>query len=140
MSSEQLHAWGMSVITACAGVLVYLAALDQGHVFEIPVLKQVFEYIGSRSFGLYLIQGFTLRAVILTDFAIREQFSGVLAWAPAFTAFRVVYLAGLTFVLVECNYQFLEKPMIRRGRAIVARRSLRLQASHSAVASAITKS
>jgi peptidoglycan/LPS O-acetylase OafA/YrhL len=97
----------------CA-VLVGYASFDRGYVFEIPVLGRVLEYIGSRSYAIYLLHVFLSRL----DAGIRR-------YAPGYGQFRSdhpwIHFGWHLLVVVavaEISWRALELPMQNFGRRL----------------------
>lgn len=106
---------GMTATWFFCGILVTYASFDQGYVFEIPILGRVLEYLGGRSYAMYLLH------IPLT----RLFFNDHVGSDPALVAFRTehpwpywtVFL--LTVVAAsEVSWRVLEAPMQRLGRRL----------------------
>ncbi|WP_459706473.1 acyltransferase family protein [Paraburkholderia sp. 2C] len=101
------------VALASAG-LVFVASYDQNILARGP-LKNVWLWIGSRSYGIYLIHW---PMVTLTKI-------GWKIFEPSEPHHIVRYVAlwlTLSFGFAELNYRFLEEPLRKRGKLIVSRR------------------
>ncbi len=109
---------GFVALWSISALLVGYAAADRGYVLEVPGLRRVLEYIGSRSYAIYLIHYDILRL----DLALRDQWPayGRLVGAntdrAAFTAFVAFF--ALTLLICELMYRFVEQPCIALGRAV----------------------
>jgi peptidoglycan/LPS O-acetylase OafA/YrhL len=111
--SAYLHQGFTATWFLCA-VLVGYASFDRGYVLEIPVLGRVLEYLGARSYAIYLIHIFLLRI----DFAIKR-------YDPEFTRlateFKWLHWGVYLLVLVaaaEISWRALEWPMQKLGRRL----------------------
>jgi peptidoglycan/LPS O-acetylase OafA/YrhL len=100
----------------CA-ILVAYASFDRGYVFEIPVLGRVLEYLGGRSYALYLLHFPMMRL----DGALGH-------YKPAYGQFAehnpwshwAAYLLAVVGVS-ELTWRLLEWPMQRLGRRLTTR-------------------
>jgi peptidoglycan/LPS O-acetylase OafA/YrhL len=106
---------GFAGVVFYSSVLVFLAAQGAGYVFEAPLLSPVLEYIGSRSFGLYLahLPLFRILPSIYQGFGM--------SWPLTTSAASLIFTGGsiaLTFVITEIFYRLLEKPLRDKGRRL----------------------
>lgn len=98
-------------------VLVFIASFDRGYIARGP-LKPALMWIGSRSFGIYLIH---VPAMILTRLFWRYIEPSGTVFGPSYTLRFTVVCLLLLVCLVEINYRLLEKPLRMKGRAISAK-------------------
>jgi peptidoglycan/LPS O-acetylase OafA/YrhL len=98
-----------------SGVLVGYAALDRGYVLDIPVLRNVLEYIGSRSYAVYLLHIPALRLLgLLRQRDVRfERFAVQSPWL------NWGFLVLVTLAASEVSWQLLEAPMQRLGKRLI---------------------
>lgn len=101
---------GTLAVAAYSAILVGLASLERGFVFEIPILKNLLSFIGHRSYGIYLAH---LPLLTLQ----RELLFRHPEWRISVGLQAVTFLGAL-FVTVEILYRGVELPLIRRGRAL----------------------
>jgi peptidoglycan/LPS O-acetylase OafA/YrhL len=96
------------------GILVAYAALDRGYVLEIPLLGRLLEYVGSRSYGVYLLHIPVLRLdnALLGHAPRYRQLVERWPWGHWF-----LYAFG-TVMLAELTWHILESPMQRLGRRL----------------------
>jgi peptidoglycan/LPS O-acetylase OafA/YrhL len=111
----------------CA-VLVWVASYNRDYLFPRGPLKKLLTWVGSRSYGIYLIH-------IPAYFLVRELcFRLQLASLPSpggHPALIVIIALALIILLSELNYRFVELPMRNRGTRLVER----LNATRTAVLS-----
>lgn len=101
-------------------LLVYLAGLEQGWILNIPVLRTFLEYVGSRSYGIYLshFAFVRLKPTILTLFYYQLP-----RWVETTPQGRLLQdLLAWIGILVVCEicYRKIEKPMIDLGKRYVS--------------------
>ena len=115
---------GFIALWMFSGLLVFYAALDRGYVLSIPVLGRVLEYIGSRSYSVYLIH----QQVSRLETAERPNWPGYVALAPdsEYPWQRVLVLFAGTLIAAELLYRLVEQPCIRLGRGLVESRGQKL--------------
>ncbi len=95
--------------------LVFLAALEQGAVLEIPFLRRFLEYLGQRSYSFSLCQLLAIQTVT----AVRVK---VLHHGPfnteglSWQTIVVEMAAGFALSLLwsDLSYRFLERPFMKR--------------------------
>lgn len=104
----------MLITPIISAVLVWIAAQNKGYLFDIKWLSPVLDWIGTRSFGIYLIHvtSFNLAFVALHSSPVHNTpfFRGILS---------LVFLIGLT----ELSYRLIEVPIRRWGRNIANQRT-----------------
>jgi peptidoglycan/LPS O-acetylase OafA/YrhL len=91
---------GSTLVALVAAVLVFLAGLDRGLVLDISGLTAPLEWLGSRSYALYLVHPLALRLVLE---------------AGALTPASVVAFVAVTLVWVEASHRWIERPGIAFG-------------------------
>jgi peptidoglycan/LPS O-acetylase OafA/YrhL len=101
-------------------VLVVLASLERGWIFEIPLVSKLLEGIGARSYSIYL--GHVLLILVYNDLYFRfyEDIPIFLklttaGYAIQFSAFLIVM-----FGLAEITYAFVERPFRHLGAKVIA--------------------
>lgn len=87
--------------------LVYLAVYNKG-VLNIPIIKNILEYLGDRSYSFYIYQMFLAFAC---NWLSNSNYFTIKAGS---LEFGVIYLAVL-LVLTEISYRVIEKPMRNFG-------------------------
>jgi peptidoglycan/LPS O-acetylase OafA/YrhL len=93
--------WGYPLLAVATAAVI--AGLSRG---DVPLLSWLFGWslavwIGQRSYGIYLYH----YGISLTLLDVR-------------TFIRVPLVIGLTFVIAELSWRFVERPLLRRGRGI----------------------
>lgn len=68
LPEQAFHSVGFIALWALSGVLVFYAGTDQGYVLPVPVLGRVLEFLGARSYAIYLVH----MVVIRVDISVRE--------------------------------------------------------------------
>lgn len=111
--------------TAMLGVLlVWLASLERGLVFEIPIVSSILEYIGSRSYSMYLahiailvimLHNANHHGPIFPTWLLNSSMGGV--------ALFMIFVS-LTTLAAEVSYRWIEKPIIEYGKIKIARSSI----------------
>ncbi len=109
---------GLVAFWVLSAILVGYAALDQGYVLAWPVVAPVLEFIGSRSYALYLIHEMM--------FGVENGVAD--AW-PAYRAFirpdvpypwrQALVQLALAFVAAEILHRAVERPFMRLGKVFL---------------------
>jgi peptidoglycan/LPS O-acetylase OafA/YrhL len=113
----------VGLVALISAVMVLIASYDQDYLCPKGIFKRIMLWIGSRSYGLYLIH-------IPAYFMTREIWFRI---QPAGTAFTGIYFLRFTVTavlllvtLTELNYRFIETPFRRRGARIAQNISRRV--------------
>lgn len=98
--------------------LVALASLERGWIVPIPGLSRMLEYIGSRSYSLYL--GHMLIVYLYDDLYFRwyEQVPDLLRLTRIGYALQFAAFLALAIGLAELSYRLVETPFRNAGRQI----------------------
>jgi peptidoglycan/LPS O-acetylase OafA/YrhL len=104
-------AWGYTALAVPGAILVWLAALDRGLVLEVPGLRRGLEWIGARSYALYLVHETSLRCVI------EANARGLLPRWCARPAVVEAIGVTLAIALAHVCYRAIERPLAEYGRA-----------------------
>ncbi len=112
-NNAYLHEGFIATWFLCS-VLVGYASFDQGYVFGVPLLGGFLEYLGARSYALYLLHIPTVRLA-----------SAIALHQPGYAQFRVQYPVANWFAylfvvlaLSELSWRLLEWPMQKLGRRL----------------------
>ncbi len=116
---RQFWSGGQSVVWAAAGLLVLLASFDRGIVLPVPGVASVLEWLGSRSYGIYLIN---MTAKLLLHEAHQRKLGNDTMFAlwhddPLLWSGMVL---ATTLVLAEICYRLVEVPFMKLGNAVTA--------------------
>jgi peptidoglycan/LPS O-acetylase OafA/YrhL len=109
---------GLISIWFLSAILVFFASKDEGYVFAFPGIGRVLEYIGSRSYGLYL----THVSVIRAEAELRHWWPRYDELVPATDPEpykRFIVLFAVAIAVAEILHQLVEQPFMRLGRRIV---------------------
>ncbi|MFI8224106.1 acyltransferase family protein [Pseudomonas sp. NPDC085632] len=110
--------YNVGLIALLSALLVWIASFNRDYLMPIGVVKRCLVWIGSRSYGIYLIH-------IPVYFLLRElifRLQGAGLPSPAGHPLMTILSAGVMIVLLsELNYRFIELPMRNRGAALVKR-------------------
>ena len=108
----------VGLIAVIAAGLVFIASYDRDYLWPPGWTKRILMWVGSRSYGLYLIH-------VPVYFLTREIWYRLLppgeALGPADTLHVTMTALPLLFLLSEANYRLVEAPLRRHGAAIAAR-------------------
>ncbi len=108
----------IGAIAILSAVLVWIASYNGDYLLPAGRLQRAMAWVGSRSYGIYLIH-------IPVYFLVREvifRLQGAGLPSPAGHPIITLLLAcGLIVLLSELNYRFIEMPMRDRGTALVKR-------------------
>ncbi|WP_202369262.1 acyltransferase family protein [Pseudomonas sp. MWU318] len=105
-------------IAVLGALLVWIASYNRDYLLPAGHLQRLMAWIGSRSYGIYLIH---IPAYLLVrELIFRLQAAGLPS--PAGHPILTLLIAfGLIVLLSELNYRFIEMPMRNRGAALVRR-------------------
>ncbi|WLH35679.1 acyltransferase [Pseudomonas sp. FP2196] len=105
-------------IALLSAVLVWIASYNRNYLLPAGHAQRVMAWIGSRSYGIYLVHIPAYQLV--RELIFRLQSAGLPSPAghPILT---LVIAFGLIALLSELNYRFIEMPMRNRGAALVKR-------------------
>lgn len=100
-------------------LLVMLASLDRGWILEIPVLKRVLEYLGARSYAIYLSHW--LFILIYNDLFFRfyEQIPDFMKLTTAGYGIQFAGYLAVVVLVSEASYRLIESPFINMGKEFI---------------------
>lgn len=108
----------IGAIAVLSAVLVWVASYNRDYLMPRGLLKSLMTWIGSRSYGIYLIH--IPAYSLVREFIFRLQ--AVNLPNPAGHPVLTLLMAGGVIVLLsELNYRCIEIPMRNRGAALVQR-------------------
>jgi peptidoglycan/LPS O-acetylase OafA/YrhL len=102
-----------------SAILVLFGSFEKGLILELPFLKGILEYLGGRSYGMYLIHRPVTWIVQETTFRFKFDLKN---WLEANQSHRIFFMATSIFITVciaEIFYRILEKPFIDKGSVLV---------------------
>ncbi|ODP34011.1 acyltransferase [Pandoraea sp. ISTKB] len=99
--------------------LVVLASLERGWILQIPVVAPILEYLGSRSYSIYL--GHVLLIEVYNDLYFRfyESVPYFLKLTRIGYGVQFVIFLGATILLAEITYRLIENPFRRTGAQVI---------------------
>ncbi len=103
---------GWTLVLAASVVLVALASLRRGLVLGTPVVAQVFEYLGSRSYAIYLLH----LPVWKLYLELQSRHPNLATYSSPFELAAYFILASLG--AAELGHRWIELPMIRVGKKL----------------------
>lgn len=106
---------GFTVYAMVATALVYLASKQEGYIFEIPGLSSILEYIGTRSYGLYLSHVPLSR---LYSVLVEKHVTALPEFLSTSALGKITQ--GLALLLInlavaELTYRYIEQPFIKKS-------------------------
>lgn len=105
-------------IAVLSAILVWIASYDRNYLMPAGALQRLLGWIGSRSYGIYLIHIPVYQLV--RELIFRLQSAGLPS--PAGHPILTLLIAfGLIVLLSELNYRLVEMPMRNRGAALLQR-------------------
>jgi len=112
------HRVGFIALWMLSGVLVSYAAMDRGYVLELPGLGRLLEYVGSRSYALYLVHvpAEWLEYLCRTH---RPRFAELVAGEPDFAWRQALAQLAIALLLAEVLHRVVEKPLMAVGRRLI---------------------
>jgi peptidoglycan/LPS O-acetylase OafA/YrhL len=115
-----MHTVGFIALWLLGGLLVAFAGMDRGYVLQVPVLAPVLEYVGSRSYALYLLH------IPAASFEMRYKktwawYGALVAGDPQWPWKEVLVLFALSFLMAEVLHRAVEKPFMAFGRRLIER-------------------
>jgi peptidoglycan/LPS O-acetylase OafA/YrhL len=98
-----------------------LAGMDLGYVLSLPVLDRVLEYIGSRSYALYVMHV----PAMWMELGAAAKWAPFGAWCTPTNPERpwgqLLVTATLALFMTEVTHRLVEKPAMAMGRRFIER-------------------
>ncbi|GHU16161.1 hypothetical protein FACS189472_00610 [Alphaproteobacteria bacterium] len=101
-------------LTILSVTLVVSCTYVRGGFLNIPVLRNVFQYLGSRSYSFYVIQLLIASITVWYTNSIYFPKEGLSEYD--FFMYQLIIAVASLFVLTEVVYRLLEKPMRNLGK------------------------
>jgi peptidoglycan/LPS O-acetylase OafA/YrhL len=130
-----LHA-GFIAIWGLSGALVALAGMDLGYVLSFPVLGRILEYIGSRSYALYVMHV----PATWIELGAATKWARFGTWCTPTDPDRpwrqLLVTAALALFMTEVTHRLVERPTMAMGRRLIERAKRPSAPSGAAIANA----
>ncbi|WP_236179884.1 MULTISPECIES: acyltransferase family protein [Pseudomonas] len=110
--------WRIGSIAVLGVLLVWIASYNRDYLLPAGRLQRLMAWVGSRSYGIYLIHIPAYQLVRELIFRLQEAGMPSPAGHPIIT---LLLAFGLIVLLSELNYRVIEMPMRNRGAALVRR-------------------
>lgn len=101
--------------------LIHLASRQTGWIFDVPYLRRFLEYIGSRSYAIYLCHDITMDAF---KRLLSRNWNDLPIWFtlhPGGVLLQAFVILGAVILVAEIAYQFVELPFISLGGRVIHR-------------------
>jgi peptidoglycan/LPS O-acetylase OafA/YrhL len=109
----------VGLVAIVAAILVFFASFNAGYIPRIAGLSVLLEWLGSRSYGIYVIHFPAMR--IANEIWFRVAGTGDIALRHRYEWIAFMTSMALVVILSELNYRLVEQPLRRRGAAVAAR-------------------
>ena len=103
----------LTLLWMVSGGLVFLASLEKGVVLNFPILRGLLEYVGSRSYSLYLSHYLTYHVMLYMQGLLIELYPSSIDKISNFASIPVIYVA--IFIFAEALHRTVEIPFMQRG-------------------------
>ena len=110
-----VHREGFIALWAISGILVAFAGADRGYVLDFPIVGRVLEYIGARSYAIYLLH-FVMKRLDEGIQPLWPAYKRVITDGDGGIALHFVILFAALLVACETLYRVVEAPLIAFGR------------------------
>ena len=110
----------VGLIAIISAMLVFMASFNRGYIFSLPLLSSVMDWMGSRSYGMYVIHFPAYR--LSHEIWFRYAAANDLGFNGGLTAELLLTAAFFIVLLSELNYRLIEQPLRKRGAEIASRR------------------
>lgn len=119
----------VGLVAMTAVVIVWLASYQKGYIYCPSVFQGLFEWLGSRSYALYVVHIFAYH--LSTEIWTRVATNSGTTLGAANTVGLLLTALLIMVVCSELNYRFVETPLRRRGAEIARRRMARVSTDES---------
>lgn len=110
----------VGLIAIVAALLVFISSFNSGYIFSMPGLSSFLVWMGSRSYGMYVIHFPAYR--ISHEIWYRYTSANNLGFNGGLTAELLLTAGFFIVVLSELNYRLIEQPLRKVGAEIARRR------------------
>ena len=136
VDAPNLHFVNASVgmVAFCSALLIWLASYESGYAIPAGRIQTILAYIGSRSFGLYVIHypaAFIVRAIQNATTVTDETGIFGLLIIPDETGIFGLLIIVSIFALAEVNFRLVEVPLRNYGRRAADRVTVKFEAPGS---------
>ncbi|KAB2526157.1 acyltransferase [Pseudomonas sp. GXM4] len=114
----------VGLVAMTAVVIVWLASYQKGYIYCPSVFQSLFEWLGSRSYALYVVHIFAYH--LSTEIWTRIASTSGATLGAGHTIELLLTALLIMVVCSELNYRFVETPLRRRGAEIARRRMARV--------------
>lgn len=114
----------VALVAIVSGILVLMASYNTGFIHVPKPLSGIFEWVGSRSYGLYVIHVPAYH--LSTEIWKRYAEASSVPFDSAMTLELLITAAFLLVALSELNYRLIETPLRRRGAQIASESMARM--------------
>lgn len=108
----------VGLIAIVSAILVFLASFNAGYIYCPPWLSGVLQWLGARSYGIYVIHFPAYR--ISHEIWSRHAAANGVSVDTAYTLQLIATAFFLIAILSEANYRLIEVPLRRKGALISA--------------------
>ncbi len=110
---------GLTIYALFAAALVFMAALNRNFVFNIPYVSKALEFVGSRSYAIYLCH---IAAVTLWMHysSLYSPFGPWFFESNAGRWLQLPFLWAIILVFAEFSHRCIEKPMMALGHRVLS--------------------
>jgi peptidoglycan/LPS O-acetylase OafA/YrhL len=115
---QHITPYRFDVIAIISAIIVFIASYNRDYICRNGWLKRLIVWVGSRSYAIYVIH--TPAFAATNEIFYRLSPAGTV-FDQRFTLRFLVVGLGLTVVLADANYRFIETPFRRRGARIAQR-------------------
>jgi peptidoglycan/LPS O-acetylase OafA/YrhL len=109
-SPQPLLSFSVGITAVVSGFLVLLASYNRGCFSSHPAVRVFCDYIGSRSYSIYLTHVVALALTKILFFSAATRYDGL------HTALYLTFFLTATLLMSEFNYRIIEMPLRALGR------------------------
>lgn len=121
----------VGLIAIVSALIVWLASYQKGYIYCPPLFVGAFNWLGSRSYALYVIHMFAYHLSIEIWSRVAAESGSKLT--HTYTVEMLLTSVAIMLVMAELNYRFVEQPLRKRGAEIANRKLAQLEKSDETV-------